>query len=101
MAFKIVPYHKFVMKLKLLPCKKTTRSKRQIQFAVVDMDKADRYPRNYVVMLPRNIFDTNSPFSEAFGERRRTIAKQLLFDALKETRDSLVKAEIERRLKQI
>ena len=73
-----------------------------IRFAVIDLDKSENYPANYVCMLPfqpsingkgQNIF------SELFGKDGLELAKRLLNEALKTESDSEIKAKIEERLK--
>jgi len=73
-----------------------------IRFAVIDLDKSENYPANYVCMLPfqpsingkgQNIF------SELFGKDGLELAKRLLNEALKTETDSEIKAKIEKRLK--
>ncbi len=68
---------------------------------VVDLDKAKKYPLNYVCMLPLRIESRNgggSNFVKIFGDRSLALAKQLLSDALKEESDSDYKREFECRL---
>jgi len=92
------------MHLKLRPCKPKSPSRRRIHFAVIDLDKSDHYPENFVCGLPA-LKDSllrrtaEYPFLQFFGNRSSDLARQLLTDALREETDSEVKTEIERRLK--
>jgi hypothetical protein len=75
---------------------------RRFSFTVVDLDKAEVYPLNFVCMLPMNLSagcETESAFLKVFGDKRVEVAKKLLFEALEQEQDSKVKGEIERRLK--
>ena len=77
-------------------------SDRRFSFAVVDLDKAEVYPLNFVCMLPMNLSagcETESAFLKVYGDKRVEVAKKLLFEALEQEQDSKVKGEIERRLK--
>ena len=72
-----------------------------IRFAVVDLDRSEVYPENFVCLLPLN-YRTNGKagpkFSELFGDKSVELAKALLVKALKTEDDLEVKAEIKRRL---
>jgi len=75
---------------------------RLFSFAVVDLDKSKNYPQNFVCMLPMHIgtkAKTASIFQQLFGDKSIEQAKALLAGALESEDDSMVKAEIERRLK--
>jgi len=92
------------MHLKLRPCKPKSSSRRRIHFAVIDLDKSDHYPENFVCGLPalkEGLLKRTAeyPFLQFFGKRSSDVAEKLLTDALKEETDSEVKTEIERRLK--
>ncbi len=72
------------------------------RFAIVDLDKANEYPMNFVCRLPANlnaIRSENSKFSEIFGRNNVDIAKKLLIEALENEDDDNLKREVERRLK--
>ncbi len=72
------------------------------RFAVVDLDKANEYPLNFVCLLPVNlnaIKSENSKFSEIFGRNNVEIAKKLLTATLEKEDDDELKHEVERRLK--
>ena len=75
---------------------------RLFSFAVVDLDKSKNYPQNFLCMLPMHIgtkAKTASIFQQLFGDKSIEQAKALLAGALESEDDSMVKAEIERRLK--
>jgi hypothetical protein len=93
------------MKLKLKTSRKGFRrvSGREelIVFAVVDLDKAEEYPANFVCMLPQ--LDSKpkpaAMFSRIFGDKSLQTAKKLLSEALVRENDPKVKTEIKKRLK--
>ena len=73
-----------------------------IRFAVVDLDRSQHYPSNFVCMLPQQAggkCNPSSVFAKAFGNNGLELAKRLLTMALKVEGDSEIKAEIEKRLK--
>lgn len=75
---------------------------RFFKFAVIDFDKADLYPLNFVCMLPMKInldSKTECKFREIFGDRSVIVARTLLHEALKRETNAEVKTEIERRVK--
>jgi hypothetical protein len=74
---------------------------RNFRFAVVDFSKSESYPSNFVCMLPLKLGagKTDSVFLKLFGNKSLEQAKFLLNAALKAENDSVIKAEIERRLK--
>ncbi len=77
------------------------KATRGFHFAIIDLDKAPTYPRNFVCMLPMNVgtfTGEHTKFSEIFGKGNIEIVKELLLRAL-ENEDYDVKYEIERRLK--
>ena len=72
--------------------------------AVVNLDRPEEYPSNFVCMMPAQIgSDGNkrSVFVKLFGDKSVELASQLLADALETETDNETKAEIERRLKLI
>jgi hypothetical protein len=76
--------------------------KEEYVFSVVDLDKAEDYPRNFVCLLPKNLQTESNPnrlFLKIFGEASNGIAARLLTDALRSEGDLGVRAEIEKRLK--
>jgi hypothetical protein len=75
-------------------------SVRRFSFAVIDLDKAEVYPLNFVCMLPMQLSSdrkTESAFVKVFGDKRVEVAQKLLLEALGRENDHEVKAEIERR----
>jgi hypothetical protein len=77
-------------------------SVRRFSFAVIDLDKAEVYPLNFVCILPMQLSSdrkTESAFLKVFGDKRVEVAQKLLLEALGRESDSEVKGEIERRLK--
>jgi hypothetical protein len=75
---------------------------KRFRFAVVDLDKARKYPLNFVCLLPTRLDPgqaKGSKFSEVFGDQSADVAKKLLAEALKREDDVDVKSEIERRLR--
>lgn len=80
----------------------SSRSGKDFRFAIVDLDKANEYPLNFVCRLPVNlngIKSENSKFSQIFGRNNMEIAKKLLIEALEDEDDDDLKREVERRLK--
>ncbi len=72
-----------------------------LRFAVVDLDKSDYYPANFVSMLPMKIDSDGkmpSAFTKFFGKRSLATARGLLTEAMKTEADAEIKAEIARRL---
>ena len=77
-----------------------SRGKR-FRFAVVDLDKSENYPSNFVCTLPTEISSkgkSQSVFLRVFGDKSLEQAIALLNKALEGEDDSEVKAEITRRL---
>mgnify|MGYP001030022520 CR=1 FL=1 len=75
-----------------------------IRFAIVDLDKSQEYPSNFVCMLPQRISENskqNSAFARTFGNHSSELAKRLLTEALETEADSEIKAEIEKRLRRL
>ncbi len=92
------------MNLKLRATKHKFHSRWAIHFAVVDLDKTDHYPENFVCGLPalrESLLKKTAeyPFLQFFGRTSSEIARALLGDALTEEGDLEVIAEIRRRLK--
>ena len=74
---------------------------RRFRFAIVDLDKSQSYPSNFVCMLPAQISGEGKPhsiFLQVFGDKSIEQAKALLTGALETEDDFEVKAEITRRL---
>ncbi len=74
--------------------------RRQVRFAVVNLDKPGSYPENFVCMLPLHIDPVRKPteFTRIFGNKSFELAKILYNKALKIEQDAEVKSEIKRRL---
>ena len=73
-----------------------------IKFAVVDLEKSQMYPLNFVCLLPRNIgskMKMPSEFSKRFGSESLNVAKELLNKALEIDIESDIRNEIVSRLK--
>jgi hypothetical protein len=73
-----------------------------VVFAVVDLDRAESYPLNFVCVLPKRIecgCKPSSRFLEIYGKESSQIAFRLLTKALRKESDPTVKSEIEKRLK--
>ncbi len=70
------------------------------RFAVVDFNRSDSYPSNFVCMLPIKIAKgkKTNVFEKVFGDESLVKAKLLLRESLKREPDLAVKAEINRRL---
>jgi uncharacterized OB-fold protein len=94
------------MKLELSASKRyvraTSGSKEEVVFAVVDLDKAETYPLNFVCLLPKNLereFKPSNKFLKIYGKESSQIAIELLTNALRSEKDLTVRSEIEKRLK--
>jgi hypothetical protein len=77
-------------------------SGRRFSFAIIDLEKAEVYPLNFVCMLPMQLSadgKAESAFVKVFGDKSCEVAQKVLFEALERERDAEVKGEIERRLK--
>ena len=59
----------------------------QFIFAVVDLDRSESYPVNFVCLLPKELKNTDnngkSKFLEIFGEESNQIAVELLEETQK------------------
>ena len=93
------------MKLELTTSKRwvtrASQNREEIVFTVIDLDKGDTYPKNFVCILPK-IFEkgeNSSNFQKIYGKASQQIATKLLNNALTCERDPEVKVEIEKRLK--
>ena len=72
-----------------------------LRFAVVDLNKSESYPENFVSVLPMRIDADGKPrsaFTKLFGDKSLKIARGLLTKSLKTENGYKIKAEIERRL---
>ena len=74
---------------------------KRFNFTVIDLEKADEYPLNYVCSLPqlKAGFKSDNVFVKKFGSNSHEIAQILLQKALKEENNPEIKKEIEKRLK--
>ena len=71
----------------------------RFSFAVLDLDKTEAYPMNYVCMLPVKLDadgKNESIFVKTFGEKSYELAQKLLQKALKQESSYEVKREIEK-----
>jgi hypothetical protein len=72
-----------------------------LRFAVVDLNKSEDYPGNFVSILPTKI-DTEgkiaSVFTKFFGKKSIETARRLLTKSLKKKHNPQITAELERRL---
>ncbi len=94
-----------LMKLGLKVSKKIVNrasgTREEIVFAVVDLEKSDRYPQNFVCLLPKYISRErtySNRLAQIYGEKVEQIAVKLLSDALAKQTDAEVRCEIEKRL---
>ena len=77
-------------------------SVRRFSFAVIDLDKAEVYPLNFVCMLPSQLNPEGkgpNVFVKVFGDKSSAVAQKLLLETLEKENNAEVKDEIERRLK--
>ncbi len=88
------------MNLKLRANKYVYKNKRHVGYAVIDTEKAQKYPENFVCRLPeaKAMKNPRIPFFRLFRDNSSQVARALLADALKEASDPEIKADIERRL---
>lgn len=95
------------MKLTLDISKRFTNSpsgiKEQFIFSVIDLDRLEGYPANFVCLLPKELKSTSNSgktkFIEVFGEDSNQIATRLLKNAFGSESDVELRREIEKRLK--
>jgi len=77
-------------------------SRNRVYFVVVNLDKAKKYPANFVCVLPKpksSMVKPSTEFSRVFGRDSLRLAKQLLSEALNDEDDVEIRAEIQERLK--
>jgi hypothetical protein len=93
------------VKLQLYAIKKVDQQlDSEVQLVVVDLDKSDQYPKNFVCVLPRYfrlLEKRSSQFAKTFGPKSLALAKRLLVEADKKEDDSQIKKVINKRLKDI
>lgn len=73
-----------------------------VYFVIVNLDKAKKYPENFVCIFPKqknSIVKPSTEFSRVFGQDSLRLARQLLKTAQKEEDDIDIRTEIEKRLK--
>ena len=73
-----------------------------IQLVVVDLDKGNRYPLNFVCVLPRYLRileKRSSKFAKIFGSESFHVAKNLLVEAKAEEENPEIKKVIDKRIK--
>jgi hypothetical protein len=74
----------------------------EVVFSVIDLDKAENYPRNFVCILPKDLkgkSKSSRNFVKIFGEDSTKIAVQLLKKSAKNEDSSEIQYEIGMRLK--
>ena len=79
-------------------------SNKRFNFAVIDLDKADTYPMNFICKLPKPLRlhgSNGNAFVKKFGRTGYELAKVLLQKALEQEEAPEIRAEIERRLKML
>lgn len=73
-----------------------------INIAVVDLDVSDKYPANFVCLLPKKLMPNNkyeSKFQKKFGDKSQQILNSLLEQAIKTAGDVEFIVELENRLR--
>jgi hypothetical protein len=80
----------------------------QISFVVVDLNKGQEYPQNFLCVFPKNLFRKNqrsnlkcSKFAKIFGEETHEVARKLLKEALRKETDKEARHHIESSLKEV
>lgn len=71
-------------------------------FSLVDMEKAEKYPLNWICNF--SFYSKKCNFCKLFGEKSQEVALQLLQEALQDPKYSnnkAIKAEIEKRIKRL
>jgi predicted Zn-ribbon and HTH transcriptional regulator len=74
----------------------------QVIFSVVDLDKSDKYPNNFVCLLPKQInfrLKKQTKFVERFEKKSTIIAKELLIKLLRSEKDMEIRKAIKKRLR--
>jgi hypothetical protein len=77
-------------------------SRNRIYFVILNLDKAKKYPANFVCVLPKqksSIARPSTEFSKVFGKDSLGLAKQMLNKALKDEDDAEIRVEIQERLR--
>lgn len=76
--------------------------KKRFNFAVIDLDKGDTYPMNFICKLPTPLRldgGNGNAFVKKFGRTSYELAQVLLQKALEQEETPEIRTEIERRLK--
>ena len=76
----------------------------QIRFAVIDKDKANSYPANFLCLLPIQLnpnLKNKYKFIEFFGAESSQLARDLLLRALSTEKDFEIREAIRKRLKKL
>lgn len=80
----------------------------QISLVVVDLDKGQEYPQNFICVFPKNLFRKNqrsnlkrSKFAKIFGKETHEVARKLLQEALRKETDKESRRHIESSLKEV
>jgi hypothetical protein len=92
------------MNLKLYAIKKGNQPLDRVQLVVVDLDKSQRYPLNFVCVLPqyfRILEKRSSKFAKLFGVKSLSVAKKLLVEASDSEDDPEIRQVICKRIKGI
>ena len=95
------------MKLELSISRKTINTiygiREEFVFTVLDLDKSENYPQNFVCILPKSLGSKssalNAKFQEIYGEESNKLAIKLLNAELAKAGNFAVKDEIRTRLK--
>jgi hypothetical protein len=80
----------------------------QISFVVVDLNKGQEYPQNFLCVFPRNLFRKNqrsnlkrSRFAKIFADKTHEVARKLLQEAVGKETDKEARHHIESSLKEV
>lgn len=80
----------------------------QISFVVIDLNKGQEYPQNFLCVFPKNLFRKNqrsnlkrSKFAKIFGEKTYEVARKLLLEVLGKEAGREVRRHIESSLKEV
>ena len=92
---------RFCLRITQRPNDKEYSPNKQFIFSVIDLDKAEKYPLNFVCKLPRlrSDYKAENVFVKNFGSTSFELAQILLQKALKQEKTPEVRDEIKKRLK--
>ena len=92
---------RFCLRITERPSDKEYSTNKKFNFSVIDLDKAEKYPMNFICKLPRLKagFKDKSAFMTEFGSTSYELAQILLQNALKQEKTPEVRKEIRSRLK--